>query len=144
MIDYAQIQRTARRFAARLPFWAAVDVNDLAQEAALGALRGRKSRDGAIQDLLRRQGWISNHRSRGRRRVELNERSHRVTPESKWSAAIDVHGLLGRLSPLQREAVELHYLAGMGEGEISEFLCIPIQRVKNRIHQGLKNLRRMV
>lgn len=47
VIDYAYLQRTARAFCRRLPHWAGVDADDLAQESALAALRGRQSRKGA-------------------------------------------------------------------------------------------------
>jgi len=145
MIDFEKIQRTARYFARYSPNGALLDVNDFAQEAALRALLGRKSRDGPMYDLLRRQGWITNHRSGSRhQRVELNERRQTTAPEPKWSAAIDIDRLLGKLTPYQRQAVEMHYLEGMRESEIVDVLRISTNAVRNRIHEGLKNMRRMV
>ena len=143
MIDYAYIQRVARVFCRRLPRWACLDAEDLAQESALGALRGRKSRKGPMQDALRKQGWLKQHRGAGAMTGQaLNERTCSHSPESRLVASIDIDLLLSRLTAQQRQAVALHHLAGMTEAEMSRSLAIPIQRVKNRIHQGLKNMRR--
>lgn len=142
IIDYAHLQRVARIFCRRLPQWACVDAEDLAQESALGALRGRKSRKGPMQDALRKQGWMKQHRSAGELiRVSLNEHANVHSPENRLVAGIDIDLLLSRLTPHQKQAVALHHLAGMTEAEMSRWLAIPIQRVKNRIHQGLKNMR---
>lgn len=146
MIDYAQIQRVARIFSRRLPHWACVDAEDMAQESALSALRGRKSLTGPMQDALRKQGWIKNHRvgNPPLERIGLDDQRHKHSPESRWSADVDVRSLLDRLTPKQREAVTLHHLAGMTESEMSKALAIPIPRVRDRIHNGLKNMRRFV
>lgn len=142
MIDYTYLQRVARTFSRRLPQWACVDAEDLAQESALAALRGRKSRKGPMQDALRKQGWMKQHRSGGETiRVALDERTYGHSPESRLVAKIDIELLLSRLTFYQRQAVVLHHLAGMTETEMSKSLAIPIQRVKNRIHHGLKNMR---
>lgn len=142
VIDYAYLQRVARIFCRRLPHWACVDAEDLAQESALGALRGRKSRTGPMQDALRKQGWMKQHRGAGETiRVALNEQTYSHSPESGLVARIDIDLLLSRLTPRQRQAVALHHLAGMTEAEMSKSLAIPIPRVRNRIHQGLKNMR---
>jgi len=142
MIDYAYLQRVALVFCRRLPQWSCVDAEDLAQESALGALRGRKSRKGPMQDALRKQGWMKQHRGAGETiRVVLNEGTCSHSPESILVAKIDIDLLLNRLTPHQKQAVALHHLAGMTEAEMSRSLAIPIQRVKNRIHQGLKNMR---
>jgi hypothetical protein len=63
VIDYASIRKAARYIARRLPRGYCLDANDLAQEAALAALRGRRSTSGPMLDLLRRQGWMTNHRA---------------------------------------------------------------------------------
>jgi DNA-directed RNA polymerase specialized sigma24 family protein len=142
IIDYTDLQRVARAVCRRLPQWACVDAEDLAQESALAALRGRKSRKGPMQDTLRKQGWMKQHRSGGETvRVVLDERTYGHSPENRLVAQIDTELLLSRLTPYQRQAVALHHLAGMTETEMSKSLSIPIQRVKNRIHNGLKNMR---
>lgn len=71
-------------------------------------------------------------------RVELNERSCSHSPESRLAARIELGRLLIRFTPNQRQAVELHHLAGMTESEMSALLAIPVNRIKNRIHAGLK------
>jgi DNA-directed RNA polymerase specialized sigma24 family protein len=145
MIDYIAIQRAARYFVRCVPDAALLDVNDYAQEAALLALLGRKSRDGPMYDLLRRHGWITNHRATSRyRRVELTEWRQTSAPEPIWSAAIDVRRMLAKLTYRQRQAVEMHYLYGMRESEIVNKLRISTSAVRNRIHEGLRNMRRMI
>lgn len=147
MIDYAKIQRTAGYFARYTSGGSLLDKNDFAQEAALRALLGRKSRDGPMYDLVRRQGWITNHRqgsTHQHQRVELIEKRYWTAPESQWSAAIDVRGLLARITPYQRQAVELRYLYGMRESEMVDALSISVNAVRNRIHLGLQNMRTMI
>jgi DNA-directed RNA polymerase specialized sigma24 family protein len=144
VIDYAAIERTARYLARRLPRGATIDANDLAHDSALSALGGRQSRKGPMQDALRRQGWLRNHRGSASFRIEFMERRAGANPEKEWSAAIDVRRLLARLTAKQRQAVELHYLAGMRESEMVIILEIGTQAVRQRIHEGLKNLRGMI
>ena len=129
LIDYAYLQRVAFVFCRRLPQRSCVDADDLAQE-------------GPMQDALRKQGWMKQHRGAGETiRVVLNEGTCSHSPESRLVARIDIDLLLNRLTPHQKQAVALHHLAGMTEAEMSKSLAIPIQRVKNRIYQGLKNMR---
>lgn len=145
IIDYAHIQHAAQCFARRLPAWASVDANDLAQESILAALRGRKSRKGPMQDALRKQGWMKRHRSGGETiRVALDERTYGHSPESRLVAKIDIELLLNRLPPNQREAVVLHHLVGMTETEMSKSLTISIPMVKNRIYRGLTSMRNLI
>ena len=54
LIDYDLICKVAKQRARKLPYGVA-DWRDLAQEAALRGLMGRKSVDGPMQDLLRKQ-----------------------------------------------------------------------------------------
>jgi DNA-directed RNA polymerase specialized sigma24 family protein len=145
LIKYVRIQKVANYIARQLPPGSCLDANDLAQESALKALCGRKSRAGPMLDALRKQGWIKQYRSgSGTARVELNERSCSHSPESRLAARIDVGRLLIRLTPNQRQAVELHHLAGMTESEMSALLAIPVNRIRNRIHAGLKNMRSFI
>jgi RNA polymerase sigma-70 factor (ECF subfamily) len=59
-------------------------------------------------------------------------------------AALDaqrVRAALGALTPLQRQALELTYLDGYTNGEVSRLLQIPLGTTKSRIRDGLKRLR---
>lgn len=53
-----------------------------------------------------------------------------------------VRGALARLSPEQREAVELAYFMGMSHSEIATHLRAPLGTVKTRIRLGMDHLRR--
>ncbi len=152
MIDYAQIQRTARAFAKRLPSWATVDADDLANTSALAAMRGRRSILGPMQDLLRKQGWVTNHRKTNTtyRSVPIiihknpSRPSERECGEIMLNAFIDVHSLLRRLTLKQRQAVEMYYLEGMTQQEVALRLRIHQESVSCRISGAFKQMRRMI
>lgn len=63
MIDIPFIQKIAAIKARGLPFFATIDADDLSQEAIMCALRGRKSIEGPMTDLLRAQGYFGSYRS---------------------------------------------------------------------------------
>jgi RNA polymerase sigma-70 factor (ECF subfamily) len=52
-----------------------------------------------------------------------------------------VQAALARLSPDQREALELAYYGGLTQAELAERLGIPIGTVKSRVFAGLARLR---
>ncbi len=78
MIDYDHICRVARYRARSLP--PSVDWRDLAQEAALRGLMGRKSIDGPMTDLLRKDAIFGSVRTRLFDRVSLLPNTSVVKP----------------------------------------------------------------
>jgi RNA polymerase sigma-70 factor (ECF subfamily) len=52
-----------------------------------------------------------------------------------------IRGAVARLSPEQRQAVELAFFDGFTHSEISERLSVPLGTIKTRIRQGLVRLR---
>lgn len=161
MIDYPKIQRAARSFARRLPAGSIVDADDLAQEYAIAALKGRTPGSGQMWDHLRYIDPLSRmHRRAINRGLEIAPKSlsmDAISPDGKqmqiasrdrgepqWSASADVHALLAHITPKQREAVALHHLVGMTETEMVRLLGTNVQTLRNRIHIGLKNMRRLI
>lgn len=54
--------------------------------------------------------------------------------------AEQVHKAIATLTPFQRQAVELAYLHGLSQSEISSMLGLPLGTVKTRIRDGLRRL----
>jgi RNA polymerase sigma-70 factor, ECF subfamily len=57
---------------------------------------------------------------------------------------ITVVDALGRLSARQREALSLHYLAGLEEGEVAAAMGLSAGSVKTHLHRGRARLRRIL
>lgn len=51
---------------------------------------------------------------------------------------------LGQLSQLQREALVLAFAGNLSHVEVAERLQVPLGTVRSRIHDGLRQLRRML
>lgn len=66
--------------------------------------------------------------------------------EAAWLSVrrTEVRAAVGRLSPLQREALELAYFEGLTYGEVALKLDIPLGTAKTRLRDGLVKLRGML
>jgi RNA polymerase sigma factor (sigma-70 family) len=49
---------------------------------------------------------------------------------------IDLHHALGRLAPLHREVLILHYVAELPVEEVARQLRLPVRTVKSRLHRA--------
>ncbi|WP_260854016.1 RNA polymerase sigma factor [Paraburkholderia sp. BCC1886] len=84
--------------------------------------------------------------------VYLEELDERIAgadgdPELTQQASLDAERLtdyLGRLAPVQRQAIALAYFRGQSQSEIAQTLNAPIGTVKTWISRGLESLRGMV
>lgn len=147
MIDYARIHRTANWRSRKIPSTSLYEAGDLENEAVVAALRGRQSYDGPMQDFQRKQGMIGNHKS-GRNnfvRVPFEGRNLPVTRSHAAQVIADVtlEKMLARLTPKQREAIELRHIEGLREREIAQRLDISIDAFRKRHADGMANLRKM-
>lgn len=99
---------------------------------------------------LARSRSIDRLRSRNRR-----ERSTEPLPEDfeaetlmdagpRPGDSLETHGLLARLSSIQREALELAYFEGLTQSQIAVKLDIPLGTVKTRLRDALQKLREWV
>lgn len=69
-----------------------------------------------------------------------------LSPESKLARkedAVQIRELVKRLSPEQRQVIELRFFAGAKLDEIVLLLDCPLGTVKSRLHHGLKKLKAM-
>jgi RNA polymerase sigma-70 factor (ECF subfamily) len=82
-------------------------------------------------------------RSRFRRRAWLDRFLRRNRPDPQGAPGIErvaVLAAMKELSPVQREAVGLFYLADLSLEEISTTLSIPVGTVKARLSRGRQAL----
>lgn len=125
------------------------DAEELVQETFLRLHRAR--RDYRAGSPLR--PWLvtialnveREHRRRGRRRPlefvgEVDERAARTEPPPT-AARLDVHRALAGLPDDQREAIELHWLAGLSFPEIAAAVGASLSAVKVRAHRGYHRMR---
>lgn len=129
---------------------------DVVQEAFLGAWRNAARYADARGTVKTWLLSIVHHRAidavrRRRPTVELPDTEVGVpdtlTLPDTWAevaqgldrAAIEV--ALGRISDVQREAIELAYFGGLTQSEIAEKTGVPLGTVKGRMRLGLEGLR---
>ena len=61
---------------------------------------------------------------------------------AEWDGYADLLRVsIGMLRPRLREAIRLHYFAGLSLGEIGSLCGVPAARVKSRLHEARKRLR---
>ena len=129
---------------------------DVVQEAFLGAWRNAARYVGGRGTVRTWLLSIVHHRAidavrRRRPTTELPEIEARLpdslTVPDVWAevaVGLDraaVQEALTRISPVQREAIELAYFGGLTQTEIAERTGVPLGTVKGRLRLGLEGLR---
>lgn len=126
-----------------------VDADDIAQEAMIAGLDGLKA--GRRPDRLTH--WllgIARHLSFGRRPQGSDPALENLVDPKRRSAGTvavrrEMDGLLARtlerMTPNDREIVDLLYRAGLSRKEISERLGLPIEAVHSRCERAHERLR---
>lgn len=94
-------------------------------------------------DYLRRNAYSGFHVE------DIDEHLAPVEPDDDFSRqfSVDAERLsfyLGRLTPVQRQAIALAYFRGQSQSEIACALNAPIGTVKSWISRGLESLRNMI
>ena len=126
---------------------------DAVQEAFLGAWRTAAAFDPArgtastwLLTLVHRRAVDVVRREQRRRTDPLDEApvaSAEATDEDAWlrERRREVQAALARLSPDQRQALELAYYGGLSQSELAERLGVPLGTVKSRMFAALARLR---
>ena len=117
-----------------------------AEDVAAEALARTYARWRKVGELPYRDGWVL--------RVTTNLAIDRLRrrPPVVWPAAerafedavdlrLALNAALLTLAPRQRQAITLHYLGGLTDGEVAQVLGISLGSVKTHIHRGMKGLR---
>lgn len=133
------------------------DAEDVAQETFVTAIRALHT----LQEPPRVGAWlcgIARHRAlnwsaRWRRRCVVSWEnispaaslvdSSRGVPDLIAAAELRsiVRSAMGGLTPLQRDAIVLHYVGGYGVGEMAQLLGVPLGTVKRRLHDARRRLK---
>ena len=126
---------------------------DAVQEAFLGAWRTAAAFDPArgtastwLLTLVHRRAVDVVRREQRRRADPLDDApvaAVESTDEDAWlrERRRAVQAALGRLSPDQRQALELAYYGGLSQSELAERLGVPLGTVKSRMFAALARLR---
>ena len=75
---------------------------------------------------------------------EKTFQQHLNDPMPDLIKEIRIQKLLSELSENQRVVIVLKFYEEMSYQEIADTLCCPLGTVKSRMHEGIKNLRRMI
>lgn len=129
----------ARRLAARL---APGDADDVLQDALTRAWRRRSTYD---PDRGTVRAWLCGivaDQCRQRRRRDRDDALATLPPAVRDdAAAIDVELAIRRLSPRQRQVVELYYFVGLPVAEVASALGIGEGTVKSTLADARERLR---
>ncbi len=132
MIDYERICHAAKLRAGRVGPW--IDHRDLAQEAALRGLMGRKSIDGPISDYLRKQAIVG---SRGQCTSEpLSVVANYASSERRSEPILPtVRAALRRLTPRQQVILRLIYVEEREVREVAGIMGL-VPAYVSQLHNG--------
>ncbi|EHB57557.1 MULTISPECIES: RNA polymerase sigma factor [Paenibacillus] len=79
---------------------------------------------------------------------EMHEPSHaELTDDNPFrytESAIDMHELLSRLNPKQREVIELRYVHDLPYQTIADMTGAPLGTIKSRMSQGIQKLKVLI
>ena len=120
----------------------------VAEDVAAEALARAYARWGKVSELPWRDGWVLRVASNlaidhvRRRREEPVAASVAADEEDAVSLRLALSACLRALPRRQRQAVALHYLAGLTDGEVGQALGISEGSVKTHIHRGMAALRK--
>jgi len=135
------------------------EVQDVAQEAACGVLRGLERfrgectllhfacRAAVLASMNVRRRDISQSRKARRLTELLGDGDSAPSPERlllEQRAASAVRELLGRLPEAQAEVLALHHVVGLTAAEIAAVMGAPIETVRSRLRLGRQALRQRV
>lgn len=120
----------------------------VAQDVAAEALARAYARWAKVADLAWRDGWVLRVTSNlaidhVRRRVTAPVVAPVASDEDAVALRLALAACLRALPRRQRQAVALHYLAGLTDDEVGLTLGISAGTVKTHIHRGMAALRKV-
>ena len=117
-----------------------------AEDVAAEAMARAYARWPKVSALPYRDGWLLRVAAnlaidRMRRRPPQLSAKHEPEFEDGVDLRLALNAALSTLAPRQRQAIALHYLAGLTDREVAEVLGISLGSVKTHIHRGIAGLR---
>ncbi len=97
---------------------------------------------GTARGVVANQQRAARRRQRYEQEAAMEAERNQATHSTDWSDARPLlDEALSRLSPARREAVARFYLEGKPQAVVAAELGCSVEAVKNRIHEGLEQLR---